>query len=109
MFNLPDDIIDLIFEKKEEAEKIDKENKIFKNNKKRCLKELKRIIFHAKYDFYEDCQQYNLEFIDWHDYVNNSKKNIILNIIDDYYDDKDFEYNYIKINYNQCLELITKK
>jgi len=77
MFNLPDDIINLIMEYKIEAEQ--------KDNKKKMLKELNDVIFHAKFDFYEDCQQYNLEFIDWHDYVNNSKKNIILNVIDDYY------------------------
>jgi hypothetical protein len=70
MFNLPDDIIDLIMEYKVEAEKIDKENKIFKDNKNKMIKELKGVISYAKFNFMEYCRDQNLNYIDWDDHIN---------------------------------------
>lgn len=73
MFNLPDDIIDLIMEYKTEEEQ--------KDNKNKMIKELKGVISYAKYDHME----HNLNYIDFDDHINTNKlTNVILYVYEDY-------------------------
>lgn len=68
MFNLPDDIIDLIMEYKTEEEQ--------KDNKNKMIKELKGVISYAKY---------NLNEFDFDDHINTNKfTNEILYVYEDY-------------------------
>jgi len=65
MFNLPDDIIDLIMEIKTKEEQ--------KDNKNKMLKELNGVISYAKFNFMEYCREHNLNYIDFDDHINTNK------------------------------------
>ena len=71
---MPDDIIDYIFELKEKAEKDEKNNIIYKNNFNRTIKELNKFNRTLKSDFIEDKRE------DIYSSINN-----IYNNLDDYY------------------------